>query len=482
MLKILKRIINCILGFIMLLCFGVLICAFNPSLTDKLKTQFGFSPSSVEITEIGGMRDPGNSGEYVTPPQTEVSSPEAVQGRNGYEPVRESAEEITDDEAQELQEKLQVGDAGKTLAFDTLFYPYYQMLSEDSQALYRQIYANALKGIKSFAPVVNVTVGEVTDAFEAVYNDHPELFWLETGYSCKYLQNGNCIEVTLQYHFKEKELAEAKEEFEDVTAEILAGAKKCITEKEKEKYVHDALMERVTYDAGADKGQSAYSALAEGESVCAGYARAFQYLCMKLGIPCYYCTGYSDGNHAWNIIRIDGAYYNVDVTWDDTEPATYDYFNRTDAEVANTHVRKSLSVYLPACGTKENAGTGTEGEGSDTGSLINPNPQQPLTWSDSEAKETDEKVADVLDTMDDYYADCKERMKEVGTGKKQFVNVVSRDLWKDIEPAYGDGGYWKGYVNDVLKEFELENFAMQLQVERINDGKYYRLYHNISTW
>lgn len=463
----------------MLLCFGVLICAFNPSLTEKLKTQIGSGQASVEITEIGGM---GDSDNYVEPPQSEVISPEAVQGRNGYEPVQENAEKISDEEAEELQEKLQVGDAGKTLSFDALLYPYYQMLAKDSQALYRQIYANALMGTKSFAPVVNVTVGEVTDAFEAVYNDHPELFWLETGYSCKYMQSGTCIEVTLQYHFKERELEKAKEDFESATSEILEGAKKCITEKEKEKYVHDALMERVTYDASADKGQSAYSALVDGESVCAGYARAFQYLCMELGLPCYYCTGYSGGNHAWNIIRVDGLYYNVDVTWDDTEPSTYDYFNKTDAEYADTHVRKSLSVQLPACGTKGNTGAGTEGEDSDTSGLINPNPQPPLTWSDSESEGAGEKVTDALDTMDDYYLDCRERMKEAGKGKKQFINVVTGDLWKDIEPAYGDGGYWKGYVNDVLKEFKLENFAMQLQVERINDGQYYRLYHNISTW
>lgn len=50
--------------------------------------------------------------------------------------------------------------------------------------------------------------------------------------------------------------------------------------------------------------------------VCAGYARAFQYLCSLGGIECHYVTGYvSDGeNHAWNIVVIDGENYFVDLT------------------------------------------------------------------------------------------------------------------------------------------------------------------------
>ena len=134
----------------------------------------------------------------------------------------------------------------------------------------------------------------------------------------------------------------------------------------KEKYVHDALASAVTYDLTADMNQSAYSALVNGKSVCAGYARAYQYLLQQLGIPCYYCTGYSGGDHAWNIVKLDDGYYNVDVTWDDAAAIRYDYFNKTDADFASTHVRQNLSVYLPACnGTayrQENT-TGAAGTG-----------------------------------------------------------------------------------------------------------------------
>ena len=50
-------------------------------------------------------------------------------------------------------------------------------------------------------------------------------------------------------------------------------------------------------------------------SVCAGYTKAFKYLCDLGGIECYAPTGdLDDGSHAWNIVVLDGVSYFVDVT------------------------------------------------------------------------------------------------------------------------------------------------------------------------
>ena len=120
--------------------------------------------------------------------------------------------------------------------------------------------------------------------FEAVYNDHPELFWLQTGYSCKYVHSGNCLEITLKYNKTVDNLQAARQEFDAAAEKILAEARTKGSDLEKEKYVHDVLMEAAEYDLSADMSQSAYSALVQGRSVCAGYARAFQYLMQQLGI------------------------------------------------------------------------------------------------------------------------------------------------------------------------------------------------------
>lgn len=510
-LKIIKRILYFILALVMLMCALILLCAFNPSLTDKIAEKVtqetetqgedadtqNAAPDNLESISVQT-----GTGVYVPPAQESVATPESVRDKNGYEPIQEEGEQIADEEAENIQKELGTGESGEDLTFDTEFYPYYGMLDRDMRTLYRQIYANALEMKTSFAPAVEVTADKVKDVFEAVYNDHPELFWLETSYSCKYLQSGKCIELTLRYNKASNDLEESKKQFETAANKILTEAKELSGDAEKEKYVHDTLIELVDYHAGTAMNQSAYSALVEGRSVCAGYARAFQYLMMELGIPCYYCTGYSGEDHAWNIVKLDDDYYNVDVTWDDTNPSTCDYYNKTDADYAKTHIRTGLSVNLPACnGKKYRIGSSSvwdeinqEGDTADllrveTEDIINDNPQKPLEWTGNDAErelEQDLEEAgitedEVLDTLEEYYADCLKQMKKQGSGMQQFTNVIPKDLWDTIEQEYSSGKYEKGYVEEALKELKMDHFAIQLQTVRLS-GKYYRLYHNVSTW
>lgn len=517
-MKLLKKIFYGMVTVIMLLCVGVLVCALNPALTQSLAASINGTDSGNLYGELAGDGKPGvgnsdvssggngqgsgmiNVG-YIAPSEDAIVMPEQVYGMSGYEPVRSNEVELLDEVAEELKGNLVLGDVGGSLTFDTEIYPYYGMLDDELQQLYRQIYANAIKERETFAPVITVNIERVRDVFQAVYNDHPELFWLDTEYSCKYTQKGICVEISLKYNEAADDLEASKKKFEEQAKLILDGASEQLTVHERELYVHDALVKRVDYVTNAKMGQSAYSALVNGKSVCAGYARAFQYLLQQLNIPCYYCTGYSGEEHAWNIVKIKNDFYNVDVTWADTKPATYDYFNKTDIDYAKTHVRKNLSVYLPACnGGKISAGDSVSSgnvTGSNLDAYINPDPQKPLTYPDgmyinsSDAEEARKKQEnldkagitedDVMETMSEYYADCLEQMVAVGSGQKYFINVVPESLWPTVEQAYGQGEYEKEYVKEALKKLEKEYFAIQLQVEDISGG-YYRIYHNISTW
>ena len=357
-MKIVNKIMIGIAALCLLLCGGVLVFALNPDMTSSLAQKLygnttestGDSSSlsgSIQVTLPNGT--PGELNGYVAPSMDQLQIPDDVGNKTGFTPIQPQEQEIPEQEAQDLEETLSSGETGDGLEFAAEVYPYYQMLSEDQQSVYRQIYANVQNLTDRFAPEKTVTAADVKNAFEAVVGDHPELFWMETGYSSKYLANGQCVEVDLQYNSTANDLDSAKQKFEDAAQQLLSGATSLRSDYEKEKYVHDALAAAVNYNLSADMNQSAYSALVNGKSVCAGYARAYQYLLQQLGIPCYYCTGYSGGNHAWNIVGLDDGYYNVDVTWDDADTTRYDYFNKTDADFASTHVRQNLSVYLPAC-------------------------------------------------------------------------------------------------------------------------------------
>lgn len=286
---------------------------------------------------------------YEAPSELDIKVPEAVNGKAGYQPITEKSEALPDAEGGEYTSTLGYGETGDGLFFDANLYPYYHMIDQKGQHLYRQIFANATVMNAAFVPIEAVPVSQLKNVVMAVYNDHPELFWLNTIFTCKYDQNKICAELELEFNMTKEELATASTEFFNTTNNLLTQVENLGTPYEKERRLHDMLIERIEYEKGADKNQSAYSALVEGKSVCAGYARAYQYLLQRLGIPCYYCTGFAGTDHAWNIVALDDGYYNVDLTWDDTPGGEYDYFNRTDSDYAGIHVRRDLSVNLPKC-------------------------------------------------------------------------------------------------------------------------------------
>ncbi|MBO4394816.1 MAG: leucine-rich repeat protein [Eubacterium sp.] len=129
--------------------------------------------------------------------------------------------------------------------------------------------------------------------------------------------------------------------------------------------VHDYICGRVKYDASKPdantirwyKIKTAYGPMVENSGVCIGISLMAKILLDDLGVPTYIVT--SD-THAWNMVCIDGEYYELDCTWDldGGKGIKYKYFNRTTTELteldtSGAHVREADSTHLPtANGTK----------------------------------------------------------------------------------------------------------------------------------
>ncbi len=243
-------------------------------------------------------------------------------------------------------------------------YPYYTFLDENGQSVYKQVCANIEALETTFIPVTEITVSELEDVVMAVFNDHPEYFWIETGYSYRYTKDDNCVQISVSFNDTTDDFELAKQEFQAAVQGVVSYAETLEDDYAKEKYVHDAVIQLAEYDESVSSSlsQSAYSALVMGQTVCAGYSRAFQYIMQELGLVTYYCVGYANGDHAWNIVELSDGYYNADVTWDDNEAAQYDYFNIPDVYFSETHTRSGLSQQLPACSATGyyNPGSGTD--------------------------------------------------------------------------------------------------------------------------
>ena len=238
---------------------------------------------------------------------------------------------------------------GSNYSFNSIDNAYYRVLEDEEKELYKQIYANIIAVKKSFKPIIKINKDKLSDIIEAVYNDNPNLFWVNTNYSYKYIEEGQVVQITLSYNYTSKNLEESKSLFEEKVNQIVEEASLYTDDYYKEKYVHDALIKMNKYDENEKLNQSAYSALVKGKTVCAGYSRAFMYIMNKLGIRTYYITGDSNGDHSWNIVELENEYYNVDLTWDAQKKISYRYFNVPDSVFTKTHIRKDLSIYLPVC-------------------------------------------------------------------------------------------------------------------------------------
>ena len=187
---------------------------------------------------------------------------------------------------------------------------------------------------------VEITPDDAWLVASALRNDHPELFWLVCGVGWSHDCNDNsvCDSVHMYYCKYDIPFTEAKNNFESAAKRILADMPQNGSDYDKEKYLHDALVKHVNYNEG-EMDQGAYTTLVKGEGVCAGYARAFQYLLQCSGIESFVVTGGTTrGRHAWDIVKLNDKWYFVDPTWDDaSNKLSYTYFNRGTEFMLKTH-------------------------------------------------------------------------------------------------------------------------------------------------
>ncbi len=529
-MRIVEKVLYGFGGLLALMLLFIAICHYNPELALKigadLKANAGeanpetynmdFQTASTTVTlgalpaaektltnseAPSGVARATDNEDTDADAESKLKIPGKVAGLNGYIPVKATGKEITQNKADEIAKELGKGETGSNLTFDTEMYPYYSIINETQKAVYRQIYANAEAKNKHFAPVEDITANDLKNAFTSVVNDHPELFWVDTAYKYQYTPKGSVADITLAFNVTANDLDASKAEFEAAAKKITDETYGSYSDYDKEKIVHDTLISGVKYDRNAPMNQSAYSALVYGRTVCAGYARAFQYVLHQLDIPCYYVTGFAGENHAWNIVKLSDGYYNVDSTWDDTNPNTYDYFNCSDADYASDHVRKDLSIYLPPCNGNRYSGlevnpsvtppTDTTKPGTTTRPSTNTTTKPSTTPSGSSGNSTSDPTtatntdsitvvtvrgggdAHYIDNIGDYFNECFGAMINSDDEVITFDLIITdKKLWNSIYKAYDKGDCQEGYIDRYLVEKHKNACSMYVEAVPRTDGSY----------
>lgn len=189
-------------------------------------------------------------------------------------------------------------------------------------------------------------------AFFAFDRDHPEVFWLDgsclmgRGHGTQTVDGGVQYVAQISFYLKytQYDFDLRASDYQNQTTiknaitardsrvnEIIAPVSNT-SNYEKIRHFNEVLTKTNEYNTSDDlndilhEGRECIGALAgktgtEGP-VCEAYARAFKVLCDEVGIPCVLVDGDANngsgsGAHMWNYAQLDGAWYAVDVTWND---------------------------------------------------------------------------------------------------------------------------------------------------------------------
>ena len=120
---------------------------------------------------------------------------------------------------------------------------------------------------------------------------------------------------------------------------VQANVKKIVAENitpdmndmQKVRTLHDWVCSHTSYSPAGQESHNDAAILMNDTTVCEGYSRLCNLLYHEAGLETYYVTGV---NHAWNIVNIDGHYFHVDSTWDDSsDEINYKWFCKSDSEM-----------------------------------------------------------------------------------------------------------------------------------------------------
>ena len=236
----------------------------------------------------------------------------------------------------------------------TDYYGRKQLAGLKNQNLLRA-YERIVSAAESYVSAINLSdlslnEFEVAKVFNYYIDDYPQHFWLDKGYQIQGVPQNGITKVKyliMQYAINKDEITARRKKVDDSVEQLLKGINGDTEPFDRVKIVHDRLVNLVTYDLSTKNPYDLYGAIINGEAVCEGYARAFQRLMYKVGVPCLIVKGSSrDIPHAWNLVYLDGEWYHIDATWNDAEvqigTATipyidYSYFNITDQQIRIDH-------------------------------------------------------------------------------------------------------------------------------------------------
>jgi hypothetical protein len=174
-----------------------------------------------------------------------------------------------------------------------------------------------------------LTADEAVAVWKVFYMENPRYYWLSNSMDL----TGGVMNVCIDKAYAK---AAYRQQCDAAIDNLAASCKKELKsgadQLQKALTIHDFILNQMNY-AYKKTGEPETAIWAhnligcaeKAAGVCESYAKAYQYLCRLNDLECLIVTGFNQENHAWNVVKIDGKWYGVDCTFDETNKDTLAY-------------------------------------------------------------------------------------------------------------------------------------------------------------
>ena len=223
---------------------------------------------------------------------------------------------------------------------------YYSRMKPRERQIYELLHDAVVNGRRSAEIEGSVDADSVTEIYFSLVLDNPHLYYL--GREISIVRYSGAYEKTLiepSYTLRREIIRDFNGRIERGVNDLIRRLKLAgVSDLEAVRRLHDYLMkikefraDLTTDDIHEAEVEIIKAIAAEGPCVIAGRS-AFEE---------------DNGNHAWNIVKIGGKAYHLDMTWDINLSRkghiSYEYFLISDQEAARDHEWKKN---VPVCDTR----------------------------------------------------------------------------------------------------------------------------------
>ena len=227
---------------------------------------------------------------------------------------------------------------------------------------YNDYYENVKFALKNFAPSLSLTISNAAmqgfseDVVKEVCDAYPSLTfgYLQSQLKTTTYQTSTAVELIFQYRFSDNQLVVMRNAVGAQARRIVDNiARVGLRDYELELAIHDYIVKNTRYDELNFNNNTIppvdyteYGVFINGVAVCEGYAEAAGRLLGMTGVPAMIISGYGKSGeaHAWNLVKVQNEYCQLDCTYDDPVGNTselgvisHEYFNLSDKIIARDH-------------------------------------------------------------------------------------------------------------------------------------------------